>query len=479
MNERIFREYDIRGVVGADLTCEFAASLGRAFGTLLRQRNPRAERVSVGRDVRLSSGDLANSLMEGVAETGLDVLDLGVCPTPAQYFSIFHLGLDGGVMVTGSHNPPEYNGFKLSIGKETIHGRDIQALQEIIRYRRWERPGITGSVRACDIIEPYRERLRQEFSALCDSRYRRLRVVIDAGNGTAGIVAPDLLRDAGCDVTLLYCEPDGRFPNHHPDPTVVENLRDLIHVTKAAGADIGIGFDGDADRIGVVAGDGSIVWGDRILVLLAREVLRQRPGAAVIGDVKCSEVLFEEVRRLGGVPIMNRTGHSLIKERMRAEAALLAGEFSGHIFIADRYYGFDDAIYAALRLVEAMKQTGQDIAGLLAGLPGLFSTPEIRIDCPDEAKADVVREIRARMTHYKQDPVNAHGIRDLDLTDGVRVHFDHGWALIRSSNTQPVVVLRVEAEDREHVEQYRRFVVNEFEKAMGKYGVEREAGSGG
>ena len=345
VNDRIFREYDIRGVVGEDFDTDFAFSLGRAFVSLLKQTNPDARRVSVGRDARLSSEGLASEIIKGITSSGLNVYDIGMCPTPLQYFSLYHLSLDGGIMVTGSHNPPEYNGFKLSVGKETIFGEKIQEIKEIIRKNAWVAKTAEGTVSRYDILAAYEDFMLKRFSYLNDKKYMKLKVVIDAGNGTGGIVAPEILEAMGCEVIRLYCDPDGRFPNHHPDPTVVEYIRDLIRVTKDGKADIGVGYDGDTDRIGVIAGSGDIVWGDQIMIVLSREILKRRPGAVIIGDVKCSQLMFDDIEKHGGKPVMWKTGHSLVKDKMRKEGSPLAGEFSGHIFIGDDYFGYDDAMY--------------------------------------------------------------------------------------------------------------------------------------
>ena len=467
INEKIFREYDIRGIVGKDMNRETAVSLGRAFGSFVKKVNPAAGRLSVGRDVRLSSADLASGIADGITSTGLDVCDIGVCPTPVQYFSLFHLDLDGGIMVTGSHNPPEYNGFKLSLGKETIHGKDIQILREIILKGDWVTSSQKGRRLQCDILGAYRDHMLKRFSYLGEDKYRRLKVVVDAGNGTAGVIVPDILEKMNCDVIPLYCEPDGTFPHHHPDPTVPEYIVDLIAETRRSGADAGVGYDGDADRIGVVDNAGNIIWGDQLMIVLSREVLRQNPGARIIGDVKCSHALFDDIRRHGGIPLMWKTGHSLIKQKMRDEGALLAGEFSGHIFMGDDYFGYDDAIYATLRLVEIMKKSGKDLKELLSDIPKMSFTPEIRIDCPDTRKREVVERVAARFRGYRSNGGGSYPISDIDTIDGIRVLFAKGWALLRSSNTQPALVLRVEAQDQESLNAYKAFMEDEIRKAGG------------
>jgi phosphomannomutase/phosphoglucomutase len=464
-SDKIFREYDIRGIVGKDFDDDFAFSLGRAFVSLLKEVNAGAKRVSVGRDARLSSERLAANLISGIVSAGVDVYDIGLCPTPLQYFSLYHLGLDGGIMVTGSHNPPEYNGFKLSVGKETIFGATIQRLEGIIRKKEWRETPDKGHVQHYDILTAYKDFMVKRFSYLSDNAYRMSKVVIDAGNGTGGIVAPGILEAMGCEVVPLYCEPDGRFPNHHPDPTVVEYIRDLIETTKERKADIGIGYDGDADRIGVVDASGNVIWGDQIMIVLSRDMLKKRAGAVVIGDVKCSQLMFDDIEKHGGRPIMWKTGHSLVKDKMRKENAILAGEFSGHIFIADDYFGFDDALYTTFRLVEIMKTSGQGMQQLLADVPRMVYTPEIRIDCGDDKKKAIVEKLRDRCKGYALSggPIPIKKIYDID---GARVVFEKGWGLVRSSNTQPVIVMRFEAEDRESLNRYRSFFEGELEEVM-------------
>ncbi len=466
MKDGVFREYDIRGVVGDDLTEEFAHALGKAFAAYLRRVNPGARRVSVGRDARLSSGELARGLIRGLLGSGVDVVDVGLCPTPLQYFSLFHLDLDGGVMVTGSHNPPRYNGFKLSVGKETIYGDSIQALKDILLKEEWPDSRAPGSLEQYDILSAYKEFVTKRFSHLSDGKYRRLKVVVDAGNGTAGLVIPELLEAAGCDVVSLYCEPDGTFPNHHPDPTVTEYIEDLVRTTRTTGADLGVGYDGDADRIGVVDSSGEIVWGDQLMILLSRDILRRIPGAVIVGDVKCSQVMFDDIERHGGRSIMWKTGHSLVKDKMKREGAVLAGEFSGHIFIADGYFGYDDALYTTMRIVEIMKTSGKGIGGLLSDVPRMYYTPEIRIDCPEDRKHRVVQTVVRRFKERLDSGEGGVRTRNIYDIDGVRVVFDRGWGLLRASNTQPVVVMRVEAEDRESLGAYRSLLERELEDAM-------------
>jgi phosphomannomutase/phosphoglucomutase len=464
LDDKIFREYDIRGVVNKDIDEGVAFLLGKAFGTLLKQVDTHAEKVSVGRDARLSSDALASQIIKGINSVGIHVIDIGLCPTPLQYFSLFHLNLDGGIMITGSHNPPEYNGFKLSIGKDTIFGREIQKIREIIQQGNWHQSNKEGGTEEYDIVSSYVHYMNKRFSYLAENKYKSLKVVVDAGNGTAGIVAPDILKTMGCSVIPLFCEPDGRFPNHHPDPTVVEYIHDLIETTKKEKADIGIGYDGDADRIGVVDTDGNIIWGDQIMIILARDILKRKPGETFIGDVKCSQLMFDDIEKNGGRPIMWKTGHSLVKDKMRQEQAVLAGEFSGHIFIADDYFGYDDAIYTSFRLVEILKKTGKGIRELLSDIPRLYYTPEIRVECEEELKKPLVEQLVKNFEHYHKTGDSPLPIRQTNNIDGVRVVFEKGWGLVRSSNTQPVIVMRFEAEDKESLEFYRNFLETEMQK---------------
>ena len=434
INPLIFRQYDIRGTVGKDLTPEVAELVGRAFGTVLGRQGGTA--AAVGRDCRLSSPEMTEALVRGILSSGIDVLDIGLVPTPVLYSALFHLAVQGGVMVTGSHNPPEMNGFKVAVGESTIHGAQITELYELIRDDDLAHG--QGQYASKDIVADYLGEIKSRIQL-----DRPLKVVVDAGNGTAGPWVPGLLEDLGCQVTPLFCEMDGRFPNHHPDPTKVEAMQTLIAEVKRTGADAGIGFDGDSDRIGVVDDQGQIAWGDRLLALLSREVLAQQPGAPIIFEVKCSQALVEEIERLGGRPIMWQTGHSLIKEKMKVEDAPLAGEMSGHLFFADEYYGFDDAIYAACRILRLLGQQSRPLSELLAEIPSYPNTPEIRVDCADAVKFRVVQEVG---DDFRRD------FETVDV-DGVRVLFGDGWGLLRASNTQSVLVLRFEAHTPERLEQ--------------------------
>ncbi len=454
--DRIFREYDIRGLVGTDLTEAAAEAIGRGFGSLLREQG--RGRVAVGRDARPSSVALKEALVAGLLSEGVHVVDVGICPTPLVYFSLYRLSVDGGVMATGSHNPAEFNGFKLCIGHETIHGAALQEMKRRIESLGPAWVGKTrGSVKTTEVIPLYLDYLRQQFKPLAASARegRGLRVVVDAGNGTAGPVAPAALRDLGCDVVELYCELDGRFPHHHPDPVVPENLKDLQHWVRARRADLGVGYDGDADRLGVVDDQGEIIWGDQLLVLFARDILPGRPGATVIGEVKCSQVLYDEIARQGGHGIMWKAGHSLIKAKLRETGAVLGGELSGHFFFADRFFGYDDAIYATCRLIEILVKAGRSLRELLADLPRLSATPEIRVDCPDEQKFAVIAHLAARLK--PRYPV-------VDV-DGVRVLFPDGWALARASNTQPALVLRFEAASPSRVHELQDLIMAELTEA--------------
>lgn len=447
MNEHIFREYDIRGVVATDLAPAVVEDLGRAVGTHLL-RSGAAELV-VGRDCRLSSPGLRDALVRGLLATGIDVIDIGVCHTPLVYFSLFHFDLNGGIMITGSHNPPECNGFKICRGKSTIHGAEIQRLRELIDARDFETG--SGSLRHESALAAYWERIAADVGAA-----RPLKVVVDAGNGTGGAAAVPLLKRMGCRVVELFCDMDGAFPHHHPDPTVPACLRDLIAAVKAERADIGIAFDGDGDRIGAVDERGSIIWGDQLLIIYAREILKDVPGATFISEVKASQSFYRDIAARGGRAVMWKTGHSLIKAKMKEESAALAGEMSGHMFFAHRYLGFDDAVYAACRLVEILSKTAAPASSLLADMPESFTTPEIRVDCPDDKKFAII----ARVQDFFR---RKYEVIDID---GARILMPGGWGLVRASNTQPVLVLRFEAATHERLDAIRREVEAEVQKLL-------------
>jgi len=452
----IFREYDIRGIVERDLTRDVALAIGRGFAALLAAREVRGA-VAVGRDNRPSGATLRDGLVEGLTSSGRDVVDIDIVPTPLLYWALHHLDVAAGVQITGSHNPPEYNGFKICVGHESLYGEQIQLLRTIIDEQGAPAPEAVqpGSVETEEIINRYVD----DVAARIGSLKRPLRVVVDCGNGAGSLVAGKLFRRLGVDASYLFCESDGTFPNHHPDPTVVENLRDLVGAVRSSGADIGIAFDGDADRIGVIDDRGGIVWGDHILILYARDVLaRTGPGQPIIFDVKCSQALPDAIRAAGGEPVMWKTGHSLIKERMKELHAPIAGEMSGHMFFTEGFYGHDDALYGAARLLRIVAESGKSVSGMLADVPKYFSTPELRVDCPEERKfgivADAVRYFRARY--------------DVIDVDGVRVQFGDGWGLIRASNTQPVLVTRYEARTPERLAAIRQ----EMEGWLREQGVE-------
>jgi phosphomannomutase/phosphoglucomutase len=435
----IFRQYDIRGVVGADLTLEAAEGIGRAFAALLTERKI-AGAVAVGRDNRPSGESLREALVRGLTTCGRDVIDVGVVPTPLLYWSLHHLPVVAGIQITGSHNPPEYNGFKCCVGKGSLHGSGIQRLRELIEAGTF--PTGKGAVRSEAIIDRYVTDIVARIGPLP----KDLKVVIDCGNGVGAVVAPQLFKALGTSPTWLFAESDGSFPNHHPDPTVTENLQDLIRTVRETGSEVGIGFDGDADRIGIVDGDGTIIWGDYLLLLYARDVLqRTGKGQSIIFDVKCSQALPDGIKQAGGTAVMWKTGHSLIKDKMKELAAPVAGEMSGHMFFTEGFYGHDDALYAAARLLRIVADANQPVKTLLADVPRFVSTPEIRVDCPDDRKEQVVRDALA---HFKA----RYAVSDVD---GVRILFDGGWGLIRSSNTQPILVMRFEADSESRLAELR------------------------
>ncbi len=479
MNPAIFRTYDIRGIVGPDLNEEVATAVGKAFGTILRRGEEGLSKgpVVVGQDVRRSSPYLAEAVIEGVAATGWDVVDLGVVPTPLVYFYLHQHPAVGGVIVTGSHNPPEFNGFKICRGRQTLYEEQIQEIRETIEEKAFYESAKRAGRRKYDTIPPYLDFLSARFRHL-RSRGRmknRVKIVVDAGNGTAALVAPRLLRTLECDVVELYCEPDGRFPHHHPDPTIPANLADLRRVVREAEADLGVAYDGDADRLGVVDERGEVVWGDRLLILYARQVLREHAGATCIGDVKCSQLFFDEVKARGGVPLMWRTGHSLIKAKMRETGALLAGEMSGHFFFADRYYGFDDALYATCRLIELLDAARREdpearFSFLLRDLPPWVATPEIRVFCPEEQKHTIVRGLAEKVSFLVGNG-NMPGELQQERThvvtlDGLRLTGKNGWGLIRASNTEPALILRFEGANEAVMNSYRSFMETELAQVL-------------
>ena len=444
LNPEIFRQYDIRGIAGKDLNEADVVLLGRGIGTYLSRQGRRL--IAVGRDCRLTSDDYAQRLTEGLLASGCQVVDIGVCPTPVAYFAIRHLKTEGCVMVTASHNPPEYNGFKICSGVDSVFGEQIQQIRELIQAQDF----VTGqgSVESYEILPDYVDYLVENIALS-----RPLRVAIDAGNGTAGLTAVPVIANLGCELHELYTEMDGTFPHHEADPTVADNMADLVALVKEKQLDVGLGFDGDGDRLGVVDADGRLIYGDQLMILFSREILARKPGATIISEVKCSQTLYDDIAKHGGRAVMYKTGHSMIKQKMKESHAELAGEMSGHLFFADRYFGFDDATYAACRLLEILADEDKTIGELLSDVPQTFNTPEIRVDCPDDIKFDVV----ARVTEYfsKREKV-------IDI-DGARVLFDGGWGLVRASNTQPVLVLRFEAVSPERLVEIRKTVEEALE----------------
>lgn len=439
MNRAIFREYDIRGIADRDLTDEVVGTIGKAFATRLLGKG--LSKLAVGRDCRLSSQRISAALIGGLGSTGTEVTDLGTCPTPVFYYALHKLAVQGGVMITGSHNPAEYNGFKLCEGKSSLYGEQIQEIYHVASEGEFSKGA--GSVRSLDILADYLAMIGEKVRLK-----RRVRAVVDCGNGTGCVGGPDALRGIGADVIELYCDMDGRFPNHHPDPTVEKNLEDLKKTVLQSKAEVGIAYDGDADRIGVIDEKGQVMWGDRLMILYAREILARKPGATFISEVKCSKTLYDDIEKRGGRAIMWRTGHSLIKAKMKEEHAELAGEMSGHMFFADGFFGFDDAIYASARLLQILDSETRPLSALLSDVPTTVSTPEVRVDFPDEIKFEIVKRAQDYFSSkYKTVTV-----------DGVRILFDDGWGLIRASNTQPALVLRFEAPDEKRLSEIRSLV---------------------
>lgn len=444
MNPYVFREYDIRGIVENDFPAEFVILLGQAIGTYYLKHG--ADAVSVGGDVRLSSLRLKQNLTEGLLSTGVHVFDIGVVPTPVQYFSMYHLPVSGGIQITGSHNPPEYNGFKLTMHGLPVFAEALQVIRKILEQQTFAVG--SGKITVTQVLESYKDYLKNQFRL-----QRPLKVVVDSGNGAGALVAHKLFRELGLLTVDLFDEPDGSFPNHHPDPTVVANLKDLIKTVGREKADFGVAFDGDADRIGVVDELGNIIWGDQLLILFSREILAGNPGASILFEVKCSQALPEMIEKAGGKPVMWKTGHSHLKMKMKELHAPLAGEMSGHLFFADRYFGYDDAIYAALRLAELVAAQPGPLSALLADVPRYYSTPEIRAEVKDDQE-------KFRIAALAKDYFSGH--YPVIEVDGVRILFGDGWALVRASNTQPVLVLRFEASTESRLEEIKLLVLNKL-----------------
>lgn len=440
IKEGIFREYDIRGIVETELQDDVVERIAGAFAAVFVRENKK--RIVLGRDGRPSSPRLSDIFARSLAAYGLDVLDIGLVPTPVMYYGVFKHHMDGGVMVTASHNPAEYNGFKALVGHEAQSGEQIKEIYRIAAAENFP-PKKPGNISTADIIPEYIDYIAADITLS-----KKLKVVVDGGNGTGGITAVPLYKKMGVELTELFCDVDGSFPNHHPDPTKEKNLEDLIAKVRETGADFGIGLDGDADRIGVVDSDGRILWGDMLTLIFARSILAKQQNLKIISEVKASEVLYQEIARYGGIPIMWKTGHSLLKKKIVEENAALAGEMSGHIFFNDRWFGFDDAVYAGARLMEIIADSGKPLKAWIDEIPKVVNTPEIRVDTTEEAKFNIVAEI---VRHFKL----THTVIDID---GARIKFPSGWALVRASNTQPALVVRFEADSDEHLKEIQNIV---------------------
>ncbi|NOZ76019.1 MAG: phosphomannomutase/phosphoglucomutase [FCB group bacterium] len=442
MNKYIFREYDIRGRVSEDFPPEVVELLGKGFGTLAKRNG--AREIALSGDVRLTTPDLMNSYKKGLLATGLDVINLGLLPTPVNYYSMFKLNVDGAVQITGSHNPPEFNGFKMSLFRKAVYGKSIQDVREIIESETFE----TGRG------QETRYNLKPEYIRMVVDKIniqRPIKVVMDCGNAAGGLAAPEIFKKLGVELTELFCDIDGRFPNHHPDPTVRENLAELIQTMQTGKYDIGVAFDGDADRVGVVDDQGNIIWADQLMSLFLPEIIKDKD--EILFDVKCSQALEDMIVRYGGTPVMWKTGHSLIKQRMSELKCKFGGEMSGHIFFADDYFGYDDAIYVAARAVQLLSRSDRKLSDLVAELPIYYSTPELRFAAEnDEEKFRIAKEAADYfIANY-----------ECITVDGVRIKFGDGWGLVRSSNTQPVIVCRFEAATRERMEEIREIVMSKL-----------------
>ena len=444
LNPQIFREYDIRGIVGTDLTEEIYERLGQAIVAYTRGKRKNNCFV-VAHDGRLTSRSYAHAVMDGITGAGVNVIDIGQAPTPLCYFGLFTLPVDGGVMITASHNPKEYNGMKVAVGTSTIHGEEIQKLYRVALGDAFPKARKPVTVTRMDLLPKYLARVARGIHVK-----RRLKVVVDAGNGASGPVGVPLYEQLGCEVIPLYCDVDGRFPNHHPDPTVPKNLTKLIATVKRTGADCGIGFDGDGDRIGVVNEKGEVIFGDKLLILFARHILKAKPGATIISEVKGSRTLYADIEAHGGKAIMWRTGHSLIKAAMKKFNAQLAGEMSGHMFFKHRWYGFDDAVYAGARLLEILGGTKKPLSELLGDVPKTYVTEEIRIETDEARKFEIVKQA----TRYFKDDL---GLKVITI-DGARIEFDDGWGLLRASNTSPVLVMRCEADTPKRLKEIQQLI---------------------
>ncbi len=448
MNQNIFREYDIRGIVGEQLTDNTVLTVARAVGTFFNQNG--AKRIAVGFDARESSPRFRDLLVKGFLETGCDVVLIGRVPTPVLYHTVYTKEVDGGVMITGSHNPPDHNGFKICLGKATLYGSQIREIKEIALAGVFSSGA--GTIENLEVLADYEADIVSKINV----GNRKLKVVVDGGNGMGGVTGVPVYEKLGFDLIKLFTEPDSNFPNHHPDPTVEENLQDCIKAVIETGADLGIAFDGDGDRIGIVDETGRIIWGDELMVLLSREVLKENPNATIIAEVKCSQNLFDDIEKHGGKAIMWKAGHSIIKAKMKETGAALAGEMSGHIFFADRFYGFDDATYAGARVLEILSKTDKKLSEILGDLPATFSTPELRMDCADERKFQIVEKIAEEFAKTNE----------VITIDGARILFENGWGLVRASNTQAILVLRFEADSEENLKKIRQAVEEKVEKLI-------------
>lgn len=450
INPQIFREYDIRGLAGLDLTEDAVEQIAKAICVYTRGKR-KHNRMVVGRDGRLTSRAFAHAVIEGMTSCGVDVIDIGEVPTPLAYFALFNLDVDGGVMITGSHNPKEYNGMKVAVGKSTIHGKEIQKLAQIAKSGRFPVAKKPVTITRMDVAPAYTKKVLRNIHLK-----RRLKVVVDAGNGVGGRIAVPLYEKLGCEVIPVYCDVDGSFPNHHPDPTLPAGLKKLIQTVKRTKADCGIAFDGDADRLGGVDNEGEILWGDRLLILFARSILREKPGSTVIGEVKCSRTLYEDIARHGGKPIMWKTGHSLIKAAMKQFNAQVAGEMSGHMFFKHRWYGFDDAVYSGARLLEFIASGRKSLHDHLKDVPATFVTAETRIDAEESRKFHIVKEA----TRYFVEELGLN----VNTIDGARIEFPDGWGLLRASNTSPMLVMRCEATTRKRLNEIRALIVDKVKE---------------
>ena len=466
MKQTIFREYDIRGIYPEELNESIAYKIALAYAKYLKKVSGKKNLwVSVGMDVRKSSPKIQQGIIDGLLDSQINVVDIGIVPTPLLYFSLFNpvvneIVVDGGVMITASHNPAEFNGLKLCVGHSALYGEQIKEIYKIVVKEEFNKIEKRGKIEKFDIITPYVYYMIGQFAnlRLMYKNFQQPKIAVDCGNGTAGIVIGKILDMLGIKYYKLYFEPDGNFPNHHPDPTVPKYIKDLIQLVKTKKLWSGIGYDGDADRVGMVDSKGEPVWGDKLLLLASKYILEKNKGAKIIGEVKCSQVLFDGIKKFGGKPIIYRTGHSLIKEKMKQENALLAGEMSGHMFFNDRYFGFDDAIYSSLRFLEIIGTEQKPLDKIIYFIPRMFNTPEIRVDCPDDKKFKVVETLKQQIKKLKYD--------FLDI-DGIRVQFnDGGFGLVRASNTQPALVMRFEAKTEKLLNQHKDFVTGLLKKLL-------------